>query len=140
MESLWKKNQDCHRQSSKSSVTLGAVWRTLTLAVEDLRSRRSVLILHLGPNHLHLSKVLLSFYQIFYTWFQISCVVHNNYVKIVFKAYLKCIYLVVFSKNCQIIVFSEFFSMLGGLKTSNWCNARIILVFSKKFKSHFHIA
>ena len=45
-------------QSSKSSVTLGAVWRTLTLAGEELRSRRSLHLLNLGPNHLHLSKVL----------------------------------------------------------------------------------
>ena len=53
---------------------------TFNLAGEEQRSWRSVLTLHLGPNHLNLSKVLLSFYQIFYSWFQISCVVRNNYV------------------------------------------------------------
>ena len=57
-----------------------ARYLTLTLAGEEQRSWRSVHALHLGPNHLHLSKVLLSFYQIFYSWFQISCVVRNNYV------------------------------------------------------------
>ena len=69
-------------QSSKSSVTLGAVWRTLTLAGEELRSRRSVHILHLGPNHLHLSKVLYAFYQIFHSWLQISWLVQNKDVNI----------------------------------------------------------
>ena len=59
MESLTKNNWDCHRQSSKSFVTLGAVWRTLTLAGEEPRSQRSLHILNLGPNHLHESKVLL---------------------------------------------------------------------------------
>ena len=36
-------NQYCHRQSSKSSVTLGAVWQTLTLAGEGQRPRRPVI-------------------------------------------------------------------------------------------------
>ena len=81
METLWKKTLYCHKQSSKSSVTLGAVWRTLTLAGEEQRSWRSVLILHLGPNHLHLSKVWFLNWVFFNLNVGFCCDLEEPYVK-----------------------------------------------------------
>ena len=69
-------------QSSKSSVTLSAVWRTLTLAGEEPRSRRSVHILHLGPNHLHLSEVLFIIFLFFNLNVGFWCDLEEPYVKI----------------------------------------------------------
>ena len=50
-------------QSSKSSVTLGAVWRTLTLAGEELRSRRSLHLLQVSSNQLSLSQIFQTFFH-----------------------------------------------------------------------------
>ena len=50
-------------QSSKSSVTLGAVWRTLTLAGEEPRSRRSLHSLQVSSNQLSLSQIFQTFFH-----------------------------------------------------------------------------
>ena len=87
-------------QSSKSSVTLGAVWWTLTLAGEEPRSRRSLHILHLGPNHLHLSTVLFIICAFFNynVWF--CCDLEDVHVKscIIFFQIWLFMYIVVY--NC----------------------------------------
>ena len=74
-------------QSSKSSVTLGAVLQTLTLAREKQRSWRSVRvhILHLGPNHLHLSKVLFIICVFFNSNVGFCCDLEEVHVKAVGK-------------------------------------------------------
>ena len=50
-------------QSSKSFVTLGAVWRTLTLAGEEPRSRRSLHILQVSSNQLSHSQIFQTFFH-----------------------------------------------------------------------------
>ena len=69
-------------QSSKSSVTLGAVCWTLTLAGEEKRSWRSVHILNLGPNHLHLSKDLFIICVFFNSNVGFCCDLEEVHVKI----------------------------------------------------------
>ena len=61
MESLTKKNQDCHRQNSKSSVSLGAVWLTFDTCLWGTEAVEASSTPHMDSNQVDLSGKLDGF-------------------------------------------------------------------------------